>query len=72
MPMYADRTNAENKIKISEASRHSIPIGPEKVISRLADAIVAKGKTVNVALESWLGVPDVAKELALALQKRDY
>ena len=67
MPMYADITNAENIIAISEASREAAAFGPEKVAEALSKAILSKGKRVNVALEAWYGVP--AAELAAAVEQ---
>ena len=67
MPMYADKTNAENVIAISEASREAAAFGPEKVAEALSKAILSKGKRVNVALEAWYGVP--AGELAAAVEQ---
>jgi len=69
MPMYSDATNAENIIKISEASKASIQIGAEATVKKLVDemtAVYQKGDGfARLAIDGWYGT--CMKELAEAI-----
>lgn len=58
MPMYSDKTNAENRITVSDESKQSIVFGAQKIAdSLLKHAAGASGKSLRVAMETWYGVP---------------
>ena len=42
MPMYSDKTNAENILHLSEENRKSFVFGAENVVSALCRAISGK------------------------------
>lgn len=54
MPLYEDKHNAENLVKVSEKAICDSWFGNEKVLSRIVNEITA-GKR-KVALEGWYGV----------------
>ncbi|HEY5583210.1 MAG TPA: hypothetical protein VIK78_01810 [Ruminiclostridium sp.] len=60
MPLYEDRRNAENKIKVSKEVSNSIIFGAEKTIDRLLDLIkdlnAKNGKAAVIVLDGWYGV----------------
>ena len=60
MPLYEDRRNAENKIKVSSEVSESIIFGAEKTMIRLVELIkelnAKNGKTAVIALDGWYGV----------------
>lgn len=53
MPLYEDKHNAENVIKVSEAARASAVFGTEKIVELIADQLQTAGKA---ALDGWYGV----------------
>lgn len=53
MPLYEDKHNAENVIKVSEAARTSAVFGTEKIVKLIADQLQTAGKA---ALDGWYGV----------------
>ena len=57
MPMYSDKTNAENILHLSEENRKSFVFGAENVVSALCRAISGKGDNTHVAIEAWYGTP---------------
>ena len=67
MPMYSDKTNAENILHLSEENRKSFVFGAENVVSALCRAISGKGDNAHVAIEAWYGTP--ADRLAKAGKK---
>ena len=69
MPLYEDKHNAENRIKVSEAALKDAWFGTDKVIRRLAD-LIAEGKR-RIALDGWYGVDfaAVAEGLKTALER---
>ncbi len=71
MPMYSDKTNAENIVKLSEESKKSFVFGAPAVIEALAAAISKKGDKTRVALEAWYATPSekLCSEVAAALEK---
>ena len=50
MPLYEDKHNAENVIKVSQATKDSAVFGTDKVVSFIADEIQG-AKTV--AFDGW-------------------
>nr|MBQ4319737.1 hypothetical protein [Clostridia bacterium] len=68
MPMYSDKTNAENKIRIIEENRLSIKCGPDKAVTALADRIQgdAAARNITVAIDAWYGTP--VREFAAVLE----
>ena len=52
MPMYSDKTNAENILHLSEENRKSFVFGAENVVSALCRAISGKGYNAHVAIEA--------------------
>ncbi len=73
MPMYTDKTNAENKIKISTESLNSIQFGPYNSASTLASLASEKAKSgfVNLSIDAWYGTPvfEFAKIIAEECEK---
>jgi len=73
MPLYEDRRNAENKIKVSDFCRDSIVIGPVDTMDTLLSAIAEKtsllGRAPVVALDGWYGVD--WKAIVALLAERD-
>ncbi len=53
MPLYEDKHNAENVIKVSEAARASAVFGTEKIVELIANQLQTAGKA---ALDGWYGV----------------
>ena len=53
MPLYEDKHNAENVIKVSKETRDSAVFGTAKVVKVIADELQAAGK---VAMDGWYGV----------------
>ncbi len=53
MPLYEDKHNAENVIKVSQATKDSAVFGTDKVVKFIADKIQS-AKTV--AIDGWYGV----------------
>ena len=68
MPMYADKTNAENILHLSEKSRASFVFGAQQTIDALAQAAVAKGTCARIAVEAWYCVP--VQQLCESLAER--
>jgi len=60
MPLYEDRTNSENRIKVKDETKNSIVCGNEKVSNEILKIITklknAKGSTVKIAIDAWYGV----------------
>ena len=71
MPMYSDKTNAENILHLSEENRKSFVFGAENVVSALCRAISGKGDNAHVAIEAWYGTPAdrLAKAVGEGLEK---
>lgn len=53
MPLYEDKHNAENIIRVSENARASAIFGTGSVVSAIVDALA---ETMTVALDGWYGV----------------
>ena len=70
MPMYSDKTNAENIVKLSPESTASFVFGAPAVVEALAAAVLEKGDNARVAVEAWYGVPVDALCDALAAALR--
>ncbi len=72
MPMYTDATNAENKIRISDAAKDAIQIGTEATVARLAallkEAYAVNGGCARLALDGWYGT--CTAQLAEAIAAR--
>ena len=69
MPMYSDKTNAENRITISDESRESIVFGAQKIADALLERLMeAPEKPLRLALETWYGVP-VEELIAVVLSR---
>lgn len=61
MPLYEDKHNAENRVKISDSALSQAWIGNQNVIGKIAE-LVKEGKN-KIALEGWYGVDfEVVKE----------
>jgi mannose-6-phosphate isomerase class I len=57
MPLYEDKYNAENNIKISNEAKSSIVFGSENVISGIVDATNKINSDIKkVSLDGWYGV----------------
>lgn len=60
MPLYEDRTNSENKIKIKPESRRSVVSGNEKVSEKILEIVnqqkIKTGKSVKICIDGWYGV----------------
>lgn len=71
MPMYSDKTNAENILTLSQESKNSFVFGAESVVKALAKAITDKGENVCIAIEAWYGTPSdkLCASLAEELKK---
>lgn len=54
MPLYEDKKNAENIIKISEDNKNSVIFDTEKVIGKITE-LLGTGKA-NIAFDGWYGV----------------
>lgn len=54
MPLYEDKHNAENRVKVSDKARQSAWFGTQQVAEKIA-ALVAEGKK-KIALDGWYGV----------------
>ena len=69
MPLYEDKHNAENVIRISKESRESAVFGTDKVVELIADEMQAAGV---VALDGWYGVDyqEIAEKVHLELERR--
>lgn len=69
MPLYEDKHNAENVIRISEESRESAVFGTDKVVNIIADELRAGG---TVALDGWYGVDyqAVMEKVRLEMERR--
>lgn len=69
MPLYEDKHNAENVIKVSSKTRESAVFGTGKIVSLMADQLEA-AKTV--ALDGWYGVDyqTIVKEVGKEMEKR--
>ena len=67
MPLYEDKHNAENVIKVSQATKDSAVFGTDKVVSFIADEIQG-AKTV--AFDGWYGV-DYAAIVGLVAKEMD-
>ena len=59
MPMYSDKTNAENIIQISKKSRDSMRFGPQPSAETLAALAVEKASKspIVLAIDTWYGTP---------------
>lgn len=61
MPMYSDRTNAENKISISDENKSSIVTGMENSVNEIAKNIYEKHifnkRAVVIVIDTWYGTP---------------
>lgn len=69
MPLYEDKHNAENKIKVSKQCVEASWFGTDAVIKKLADAVE---KAKAVALDGWYAVElqEIAKKLEQELIRR--
>jgi hypothetical protein len=60
MPLYEDRTNAENKIKVKPETRNSVVVGNKEVSNKIVQIIEEKrsrlGRIVKIAVDGWYGV----------------
>ncbi len=60
MPLYEDRKNSENKIKVNPETRASIVYGNDNVADKILDLVKAQkvktGKPVKIAIDGWYGV----------------
>jgi hypothetical protein len=60
MPLYEDRTNAENKIKVKAETKKSVIVGNNNVSNKILQIIkeqkARSGKTVKIAIDAWYGV----------------
>ena len=60
MPLYEDRRNAENKIKVSNECLDSVIVGTKNSLDALLDSIAKKaamlGRGPVVALDGWYGI----------------
>lgn len=70
MPLYEDKHNAENKIRVSEAAVAGATMGTEKVLEKIAD-MLSRGK-INIAMDGWYGVEfaEIVNELTRILDKK--
>ena len=70
MPLYEDKHNAENRVKVSAKALSEAWCGTEKVVGEIA-AIIASGKK-NIALDGWYGVDfkQIASLLSDTLAKK--
>lgn len=69
MPLYEDKHNAENVIRISEESKESAVFGTDKVVAFIADELQAKG---TAALDGWYGVDyqAITERVRLEMERR--
>ncbi|WP_343246285.1 hypothetical protein [Diplocloster hominis] len=69
MPLYEDKHNAENVIRISEESKESAVFGTDKVVAYIADELQAKG---TAALDGWYGVDyqAITEKVRLEMERR--
>lgn len=60
MPIYEDRTNAENKIKVKPETQSAVVAGndsiSEKIPELIRDAKQKSGRTARIAVDGWYGV----------------
>lgn len=60
MPLYEDRKNSENKIKVRPETRDSIISGNNKVSEKIVELYKSQNqktsKTVKIAIDGWYGV----------------
>lgn len=56
MPLYEDRQNAENIIKVSEKTIGSVVFGPDQVIKAIADSILHETGKKTIAFDGWYGI----------------
>ena len=54
MPLYEDKHNAENYVKVGDSALSQTWIGNQKVIGKLAE-LIAEGKS-KIAFDGWYGV----------------
>ena len=60
MPIYENRTNAENKITVAERHRNAVVVDPDgavdAILEALAGAAAEKKRGVTAAFDGWYGV----------------
>lgn len=60
MPLYENRQNAENIIRVSDACRNSVGIGQDGVVARFLSSFEEAhnrlGRPVRVAFDGWYGI----------------
>ncbi len=56
MPLYEDRRNAENRIKISNDAKDSIIFGSDNVIASIAESKKDQDGKMRISLDGWYGV----------------
>lgn len=60
MPLYEDRTNAENRIKVKPETLHSVISGNDKIAEKIPELIRSakkkNGQPVRIAADGWYGV----------------
>ena len=68
MPLYEDKHNAENIIKVSQATKDAAVFGTDKVVKFIAEKIQS-AKTV--AIDGWYGVDYKAIIAMIAAEVKD-
>ena len=56
MPLYEDKDNAENIIRISDEAKNSIVFGTQAVINDIAEIISGIDRPARIALDGWYGI----------------
>ncbi|MGI6112947.1 MAG: hypothetical protein ACOYEJ_02355 [Mahellales bacterium] len=81
MPLYENRRNAENRIKIKDEWKEAIVFGSDNTLTKIIDVIkeerAKRGKGVTIAFDGWYGVDwdsiinrldSLAKESSVAIK----
>lgn len=72
MPLYEDRNNSENKIKVSEKAKEAAVFGTDEVIRSIVDASLNGAEKKAIAFEGWYGIDwkSITEELKRELSAR--
>ena len=53
MPLYEDKVNVENIIKISDEAKASVVFNTQTVIDKIAEIISGLNRPARIALDGW-------------------
>ena len=72
MPLYEDKNNAENIIKISDEAKNSVVFNTGAVVGKIAEIISGADRPIKIALDGWYGIDwrEIVESIGAALKSK--